>query len=148
MGSIVVRTWWMAMVISSDYMIYSPEVPVVRGDSGVLLEEPYTVSVITAAAADAKMVPEERKREISTAMGRRIRKVLAVGAAHHHDGIVLGAWGCGAFGCDANEMAGLFRQTLEQDFQGAYQQVVFAIVDWSRERRFIGPFEKAFCGSR
>jgi uncharacterized protein (TIGR02452 family) len=28
----------------SDYMIYSPDVPVIRGDDGALLEEPYVLS--------------------------------------------------------------------------------------------------------
>jgi uncharacterized protein (TIGR02452 family) len=128
----------------SDYMVYSPAVPVVRGDDGVLLEKPYTVSIITSAAVNAERLSEDRKREISTVMQRRIVKVLGIGVAHGHDGIVLGAWGCGAFGCDATEIAKLFRQALVEPFRGAFREVIFAIVDWSSEKRFIGPFEKVF----
>ncbi len=58
--------------------------------------------------------------------------------------IVLAAWGCGALGNDGNEIASLFRKALAENFPGAYRNVVFAIVDWSPEGRFIRPFEKAF----
>jgi len=57
---------------------------------------------------------------------------------------VLGAWGRGAFGNDGNEIAGLFEHGLRIDFRGAYRRVAFTITDWSEERRFIGPFERAF----
>jgi uncharacterized protein (TIGR02452 family) len=77
-------------------------------------------------------------------MWRRIIKVVAIGILHGHDTIVLGAWGCGAFGNDAYEIAGLFERALQNNFQGAYRQVIFAIVDWSAEKRFIGPFRWIF----
>lgn len=128
----------------SDYTLYSPEVPVFRGDDGALLEEPYPVSIITAAAVNARQLPPKRRAEIGPAMMSRIEKVLAVGLAHENEGIVLGAWGCGAFGNDGDEIAGLFRRALDGPFKGAYQRVAFAIVDWSAERRFIGPFERVF----
>lgn len=128
----------------TDYAIYSPHVPVIRNDDGDLLEEPYTVSIVTAAAPNAKHVPVSRYHEIAPAMWQRILKVLSIGAVHGHESIVLGAWGCGAFGNDAKTVAELFRQTLSENFKGAYQRVIFAIVDWSIERKFIGPFENAF----
>ena len=128
----------------TNYAIYSPEAPVFRSDDGSLLDEPYTVGIITCPAVNAtKMVPE-RKGEIGPAMWLRILKVLSIGVKHGHDAIVLGAWGCGAFGNDGHEIAALFRKALEQNFKGAYRRVIFAIVDWSRGRRFIGPFERAF----
>jgi len=77
-------------------------------------------------------------------MWGRILKVLSMGLAHNHDSVVLGAWGCGAFGNDGYVIADLFRWSLEQNFKGTYRRVLFAIVDWSRERKFIGPFEEAF----
>ena len=131
----------------TDYAIYSPDVPVFRSDDGSLLDEPYTVAVITCPAVNAKRVPPERKTEIGPAMWRRILRVLHIGINHSHDSIVLGAWGCGAFGNDSRQIAGLFRRALEENFKGSYRQVVFAILDWSRDRRFIGPFEKALKAS-
>lgn len=64
--------------------------------------------------------------------------------AHNHNAIVLGAWGCGAFGNDPRAIAPLFHRALTENFSGAYRDVVFAVVDWSLERRFIGAFEAAF----
>ena len=52
--------------------------------------------------------------------------------------------GCGAFGNDGNEIAGLFERALRINFKNAYRWVAFAITDWSEEGRFIGPFERAF----
>ena len=128
----------------TDYVIYSPDVPVFRSDDGDLLEEPYKVSMITSPAVYAKRVQIERKSEILPAMWSRILKVLSVGRLHGHDSMVLGAWGCGAFENDPYEIAKLFHRALEENFKGAYERVVFAIVDWSAERKYIGPFERAF----
>ena len=130
----------------TDYVIYSPAVPVLRADDGTLLETPYTVGIITSPAVNAAALPPERHAEIGPAMWQRILKVLAAGIVHGHDSIVLGAWGCGAFGNDGMEIARLFRQALEENFRGAYGRVIFAVLDWSREKRFIGPFQSAFGG--
>ncbi|MBP1715376.1 MAG: hypothetical protein H6Q42_3579 [Deltaproteobacteria bacterium] len=55
-----------------------------------------------------------------------------------------GAWGCGAFGYDPWRTAFDFRQALENEFNGAFFDIVFAIADWSPERRFLGPFREVF----
>ena len=128
----------------TDYVIYSPGVPVIRDDSGTLLEVPYTIAMITCAAANASRLAAERRHEIGPAMLRRICRVLSVGIAQGHDGIVLGAWGCGAFGNEGHEIAHLFHDALSSRFKGSYRRVIFAVVDWSPDRRFIGPFEEEF----
>ena len=33
---------------------------------------------------------------------------------------------------------------FEGEFKGAFREVVFAITDWSPERRFLGPFRDTF----
>ncbi|MBD3869425.1 MAG: TIGR02452 family protein [Acidobacteria bacterium] len=128
----------------SDWVIYSPEVPVFRGDDGVLLEEPYTASMLTSPAVRNSGLTPEQSARVEEVMRQRIRKVLIVGAMHGHDSIVLGAWGCGAFHNDPAMIARLFKEALTGDLQGAYRHVVFAITDWSEERKFIGPFEETF----
>lgn len=125
----------------SDYAIYSPGVPVFRSDSGELLAEPYPLAMITAAAVHAKRVADDQRHLIEPTMAARIDRVLAIGLAHGHDAIVLGAWGCGAFGNDGHTIARLFRNALHGPYAGAYRRVIFAIVDWSPEQRFIGPFQ-------
>jgi uncharacterized protein (TIGR02452 family) len=66
--------------------------------------------------------------------------VLAIAQAFGYQALVLGAWGCGAFRNDPRRTARDFRSALENDFRGAFSDVVFAITDWSPERRFLAPF--------
>jgi len=44
---------------------------------------------------------------------------------------------------DSEEVADLFREALQCHLPGAFAQVVFAILDWSEEQRFFGPFRRA-----
>ncbi len=130
----------------SDYVIYSPDVPVFRDDNGELLNEPWLLSVLTSPAVHGKGIERyapERRSEIPAAMRDRTRKVLAVAAMHGHRRLILGAWGCGAFGLDPTMMADIFADTLGE-YGGAFDEVVFAITDWSPERRFIAPFQRVF----
>ena len=87
-----------------------------------------------------------RGPEILSAMRERIRKVLLVAAVQGHEVLVLGAWGCGAFGNDSREIAGLFAEALSGPFGGVFARIVFAITDWSAEKRFIGPFRDVLGG--
>lgn len=131
----------------SDYAIYSPDIPVFRADDGTLLDEPFLCSFITCAAVNAKEVMRSdpfRYSEIREIMRGRILKVLAIGAKQGHDAIILGAWGCGAFGNDANEFAELFGQALRGNCRGLYKAVTFAVLDFSDNNRFIGPFRNVF----
>jgi uncharacterized protein (TIGR02452 family) len=127
--------------------IYSPDVPVFRDDSGQLLDTPYLVSFITAPAVNAGVVLERdrsRRAEIMATMSERVSRVLAIAAVHGHEALVLGAWGCGVFKNDPTEIAGHFAAALEGSFQGVFATVIFAVLDTSPERRFIGPFERVF----
>jgi uncharacterized protein (TIGR02452 family) len=131
----------------SDYAIYSPDVPVFRDDEGTLLNQPYLCSFLTAPAANAKVVLERnrgRRDELRQVMDRRIRKILAIAAAHGHEELVLGAWGCGVFGNDSQEVAELFRHALDYHFRGVFTKIIFAVLDGSEESRFIGPFQRLF----
>jgi uncharacterized protein (TIGR02452 family) len=131
------------------YAVYSPDVPVFRDDAGYLLPEPYLCSFVSSPAVNAKAVLRRNRArglEIREAMWERILKVLAIAAKHGREALVLGAWGCGAFGNDSEEIASLFERSLNDCFAGAFRRIVFAILDWSAEERFIGPFKKAFAG--
>lgn len=127
--------------------IYCPAVPVFRHDNGRLLDAPYLVAFITAPAVNAGVVLDRdrsRRAEVRAAMQERIARVLAIAAIHGHSALVLGAWGCGVFKNDPAEIAELFAAALHGPFRGAFATIVFAILDSSPERRFIGPFEHAF----
>jgi uncharacterized protein (TIGR02452 family) len=115
--------------------------------AGTVLDEPWLCSFVTCPAVNAKALRHdapERAAEIVPAMRLRVDKVLTLAAGHGHADVVLGAWGCGAFGNDGHSIAALFRKAFDGRFAGVFEQVVFAITDWSRERKFIGPFGKVF----
>jgi uncharacterized protein (TIGR02452 family) len=125
----------------SDWAIYSPDVPVFRRDDGTEIAQPWLLSFITCAAPYAKSVRQPRAADL---LRQRIYRVLSIARAYGHTSLVLGAWGCGSFGNDANRAASDFRQSLETDFVGAFSDVIFAVTDWSPERKFLGPFRDAF----
>jgi len=131
----------------SDAMIYSGDVPVFRDDEHGLLPKPYLASFITSAAPLTKHLHPEELVHIPEILRTRIRKFLSVAQAHGHDSLVLGAWGCGAFGNNGNLVADLFHRALTVEFAGSFKEVTFAIVDTSPERRFIEPFAKRYAPS-
>jgi len=131
----------------SDWLLYSPAVPVFREADGALLAEPYACAFITAPAVNAKAVlgrDPTRRDEIRQVMGRRIDRVLAAAAHHGHTAIVLGAWGCGAFGNAPEDIAAAFRDALGGRHEGRFASVIFAVIEWRDDERTIGPFRRAF----
>ena len=125
---------------STDWAILSPDVPVFRDDSGTALDVPWALSILTCAAPYAPTIGQPRAGDL---LARRIQRVLAIARAYDYSALVLGAWGCGAFHHDPARTARDFRSALE-GHSGAFAQVVFAIADWSAERRYLGPFREVF----
>jgi uncharacterized protein (TIGR02452 family) len=132
-----------ANALRSDAMIYSPDVPVFRDDEHRMLEQPFKVAFISAAACDARDVAPLDQPKIPGAMGARIVKVLAAAQANGHDALVLGAWGCGNFANDPALIADLFRQALDGPFKGAFRRVTFAIIDTTSDQRCLNQFRLA-----
>ncbi len=126
---------------STDWAIYSPGVPVFRKDNGVTLDKPWLLSFITCAAPYAPTIGQPDSGDL---LQQRIYRVLEIARAYGYTDLVLGAWGCGAFRNDPHRTARDFRGALEGEFRGAFSQVVFAITDWSPERKFLGPFRDVF----
>lgn len=114
--------------IYSDRVVYSPGVPVFRDDHGNLLDEPYLVSFLTAAAPNRGAVPRDRAAQVAQALDKRARRVLAVATAHGHRRLVLGAWGCGVFRNDPATVAEAFAVALAEQ-TARLDEVVFAIMD-------------------
>jgi uncharacterized protein (TIGR02452 family) len=116
----------------THHLIYSPAVPVFRDDDGGLLAEPWRSAFITAPAPNAGVVLERapgRAVELAATLRERARRVLAIAAKHGHQALVLGAWGCGVFQNDPQQVATTFRELCEGPFRGAFDRVVFAVLD-------------------
>jgi uncharacterized protein (TIGR02452 family) len=128
----------------TDRVIYSPQVPVFRDDKGTLLDEPYAVSFLTAAAPNAGAIARnqpEHLPEVPAILARRAARVLAVAAAHGHRRLVLGAWGCGVFGNDPATVAAAFAGALRS--APWFSTVVFAVLDGQREAPTRAAFRAA-----
>jgi uncharacterized protein (TIGR02452 family) len=118
----------------SDRVIYSPRVPVFRGDDGALLDEPYPVSFLTAAAPNHGAIvtgQPDAADNVPGVLAARAARVLAVAAAHGHRTLVLGAWGCGVFRNDPAVVAEAFAGQFARA-QGNFDHVVFAVLDPQR----------------
>ena len=98
--------------------------------------EPLAVAVISAAMPDVshsgcmggKLVAGEPKwrEEVNAA----IRAVLHAASTERHDKLILGAFGCGAFGNPPDLVAAAMADALASDeFRGLFSHVVFAIVE-------------------
>ncbi|WP_413760053.1 TIGR02452 family protein [Streptomyces sp. MMBL 11-3] len=133
----------------TDRVIHSPAVPVFRDDRGALLDEPYAVGFLTAAAPNAGVIERtapERVPELPRALASRAERVLETAAAHGYRRLVLGAWGCGVFQNDPAQVAGAFRELLADGgrFAGSFEHVVFGVLDRTRGAVVRGAFERAF----
>jgi len=98
--------------------IYCGDVVVFRDKRYELLLAPFWVTVVACA------LRQTTEREIRA----KIDGVLSVAAAQGQRALVLGAWGCGAFGNDievvAREMVGAL---TSRAFSGLFEEVVFAV---------------------
>ena len=84
----------------TDHMIYSPAVTVFRNDDDELIDDPYSISILTSPAVNCGAVLKnepQRQHEIKPTMLTRIDRLLAVATAKGYARLVLGAWGCGVF---------------------------------------------------
>ena len=115
--------------VASDYMLYSPRVCVFRDPARRLLPHPFMAAVATLPAPNRRGAAIFASRKtIAETMTRRIRILLAVAAHHGHRNLVLGAWGCGAFGNRPDDVSACFRQVLvEEHFGRLFDHVCFAI---------------------
>ena len=85
--------------------------------------------VIVAAAPNARVAREEyhvSEEALAAAVRDRVRLVLAIADDLGHERLVLGAFGCGAFGGDAAQMAEAFRAELASGAHVA-REVIFAV---------------------
>lgn len=131
----------------SHRMIYSPSVPVFRGEQGELLDEYYNVSFLTSPAVNIGALQQHNKLDKAKAhqvMLARTEKVLTIAAIKGYKTLVLGAWGCGVFKQDAKDVAGYFAKYLLNEglFSNVFEHIVFAIL--SKDQKNIQPFYQVF----
>lgn len=117
-------------------------VPAVRFERGKM--HAYA-DVVVAAAPNAKRARADyhvSEETLAASMRDRIRFVLAIIDALGREKAVLGAYGCGVFGWDAEQVAEMFREELASGSHGV-KQVIFAIPR-TRYDENLAKFEHAF----
>ena len=110
----------------SDDLIYTPDVVVFKTDERTDPIEPklmaqkdwYKVDIITCAAPEYRNKPKTFPAGYRDLISRRIKKILDVAAQQKDEVLILGAWGCGAFGNSTEVVASVFMELLANyDFE-------------------------------
>lgn len=128
----------------TDHAIYSPDVVFFRDASYNLLETPVTASILTLPAVNMGQVRAKGEdiNQAKVVMKNRMRLALAILAHEKNEIILLGAYGCGVFGNDPNEVALWWRELLKDEGYGCYfKRVLFVVLD-HQEGKNIKAFER------
>ncbi|GGN94379.1 TIGR02452 family protein [Saccharibacillus kuerlensis] len=129
----------------THHAIYAPDVVFFRDDRLELTAPPVYASVLTLPAVNyAQVLLKGEDPELAKSiMLERMRLVLAIFAERGDRTLVLGAYGCGVFGNDPASVADWWRRLLDgEGWADHFERVVFAVLDRSKERRTIRPFER------
>ena len=121
-------------------IIYSPKVPFIRNEHNILLEEPFELSIISAPAPNLNGAQNIDHEVLVNTLLRRAQTILLVAQKHEHKNIILGAWGCGAFGNDPFNVANIFMAALKSI--PAFNHVCFAVYDRRPEQLVFETFKK------
>ncbi len=131
----------------SDWMIYSPKVPVFRNDDGSLTAKPYLVSFITSPAVNAGVVKQKETDKvhlIEPVNKERARKFLWIANQNQHKTLILGAWGCGVFQNEPPMIARIFDELLKGEFANCFERVIMAIYDRTPTQKVYKAFVEQF----
>lgn len=119
--------------MGSDAIIITPNVEIIKDENGNYLDESVVVSVMTCAAP---MVTQgfEGMSELPyrDMVYNRIVGMLKTAAYLGYEVLILGAFGCGAFGNDARIVSDLFYKALKEfDYDGMKAKDFFRRVDFA-----------------
>ena len=93
----------------------------VERDNKLVAHDPFTTAVLTMPAV---VNPQPDQKQL---VRDKMKRILEIAADQGHEILILGAWGCGVFNNDPEEIAALFKDFLENEFKGVFEEVIFAI---------------------
>ena len=108
--------------VYTDSLIYSNGVLFFKDDTTYEDVHPYRLDVITCPSPSIRWT---NKTNEYTTLYYRIEQIIKSAILHGVVNIVLGAWGCGAFGQNPKVVAQCFKDVLQK--YDAFENVVFAI---------------------
>jgi uncharacterized protein (TIGR02452 family) len=122
--------------------VYSPKVLVFRENESkgyAFMDAPVALDFVAVAAAFKPGCVHDcdgggrlcLRLEDAKTMERKIRVILDIAILTKHDTLVLGAFGCGAYGNPPRDIAEAFHRLLTgcEKYRGRFKNVVFAILD-------------------
>lgn len=130
----------------TNYAIYSPDVVFFRDGRFHLLEKPVLASVLTMPAVNMGQVvlKKEDVKQAEQVMKERMKLILAIFAQQGCRHLILGAYGCGVFRNNPQQIAFWWKELLETFFSEQFETVVFAILDQSVDQHNIRIFQTIF----
>lgn len=119
--------------MGSDALMLTPNVEIIKEENGVLLDDTVVVSVLTCAAPKVSGGKEGMSEaEYRQLVYNRIVGMLKAAAFFGYKHLILGAWGCGAYGNDASVISNLFRKALtELNYNGFKEKELFSRIDFA-----------------
>lgn len=137
--------------LGSDAIIISPKVEIIRNVNGELLDNSVVVAVITCAAPMITHGLEGLTySQYEELFYNRIVGMLACAARMGYKHLVLGAFGCGAFGNDAKLVSDLFYNALHNSkidglhTKNYFRRIDFAVLDKSCNQYNYNEFYRSF----
>ncbi|MCI8649798.1 MAG: TIGR02452 family protein [Anaerotruncus sp.] len=130
----------------THHAIYSPDVVFFRDGQFQLLAQPVTASVLTLPAVNYGQVLQkgEDTAHAKQVMRERMKAALALFAARGDRNLILGAYGCGVFRNDPDEIAAWWKELLEEGYGASFTHIFFAVLDHSKKQSCITAFRKVF----
>ncbi len=125
-------------LLYTDHAIFSPFVPFFKTEGiGELLARPFHVSVVTAPAPNSRPFLEANPGSadaLESTFERRWRYVLRIARDQAVTHLLLGAWGCGAFGGNPAMAAETALRAIRGE-GGGFDEIVFAIPGSGRQSK-------------
>jgi len=133
----------------SDRIIYIPNITVFKSDDDIFCKDIdekywYNIDVITCAAHNQKAykVDNEKLKEINY---NKIKAIIECAVENNVDILILGAFGCGAFGNHPILVSKTFKKILiDEEYYKYFEKVHFAIFTVGKEVENINEFNKTF----
>ena len=102
-----------------------------KNGHGELLSRQAIVTVITCAAVNRNRVSDKTPKlidKVNSTMEERIEEIIKMFIRCGNKTVILGAFGCGVFGNDAQVVANAWKKALNK-YGGHFENVIFAVMD-------------------
>ena len=130
-------------------MVYIPNVLVFKSDDNVFSQtlyekDWYNIDVISCAAHNQRAY-KVKYEELKKINYFKIKSIIECAVENNVDNLILGAFGCGAFGNDPQLVSKTFKKVLiDEEYYKYFENVHFAIFTALNETINLNEFNKTF----